>query len=215
MPSRAFRSRSSTTWSRSTAPGQGRQSSQDFLGALCTQPPSAVPQPPGESRAPPTLIGAVIEDVEGLLRGRSPLLVAKDEVDPLMQVGRHILGLLGVGRHQSVRGQLTPHRPHPAPPPWLSACPRSSPHQSLAVLLDEVLGRAGPRRQHHVAHLLVGQLEAAQVEAWPGGPGQRSRCAISTRFPGQAQPVCSAPPPRGLPAPRQLLPFWFSRKSGK
>lgn len=49
--------------------------------------------------------------------------------------------------------------------PWLHVCMRSPPHQSLAVLLDEILRTAGPWGQHHITHLLVGQLEAAQVKA--------------------------------------------------
>lgn len=38
-------------------------------------------------------------------------------------------------------------------------------HQGFAVLVDEVLAGARPLGQHHVAHLLVGKLQAAQVEA--------------------------------------------------
>lgn len=53
--------------------------------------PSSAPQPSPASRAPLTLVSAVIEDIEGLLCSWPPLLVAKDEVDPLMQVGRYIL----------------------------------------------------------------------------------------------------------------------------
>lgn len=49
--------------------------------------------------------------------------------------------------------------------PWLPVCVPSPPHQSPAVLLDEILRRAGPWGQHHITHLLVGQLEAAQVKA--------------------------------------------------
>ena len=33
-----------------------------------------------------TLICAVVEDIEGLHRCRAPLLVAKDQIDPLMKV---------------------------------------------------------------------------------------------------------------------------------
>lgn len=33
-----------------------------------------------------TLICAVVEDVEGLHRCRAPLLVTKDQIDPLMKV---------------------------------------------------------------------------------------------------------------------------------
>lgn len=39
----------------------------------------------------PTFISAVIEDIEGLLGCWAPLLIAKDEIDPLMQVGGHVL----------------------------------------------------------------------------------------------------------------------------
>jgi hypothetical protein len=38
-----------------------------------------------------TLIGAVIEDIEGLLGCWPPLLVTKNEINPLMQVSRNIL----------------------------------------------------------------------------------------------------------------------------
>ena len=34
-----------------------------------------------------TLICAVVEDIEGLHRCRAPLLVAKDQINPLMKVG--------------------------------------------------------------------------------------------------------------------------------
>lgn len=41
-----------------------------------------------------TLICAVIEDVEGLHRCRAPLLVTKDQIDPLVKVSRYVLRLL-------------------------------------------------------------------------------------------------------------------------
>lgn len=150
-----------------------------------------------------TLISAIIEDIEGLLRSRPPLLIAKDEVDPLMEVGGDILRLLRVERGQSLQGPMSSIPTlNPGCPP---VCMCSS-HQSPAVLLDEVLRRAGPWGQHHVTHLLVGQLEAAQVKAWHRALGQLSRaiftCSLATPSP------CSPPP-------CQLLPFWFSRKSGK
>lgn len=113
----------------------------------------------------PTLVGAVVEDVEGLFGRPPPLLVPEDEVDPLMQVGRHILRLLGQ-EGWSVKG-LDPSPP--IPDPWQAVSPPqvgSPPHQGLSVLLDEVLRGAGPWGQYHITHLLVGQLEAAQVKAW-------------------------------------------------
>ncbi|TNN27288.1 hypothetical protein EYF80_062567 [Liparis tanakae] len=41
-----------------------------------------------------TLVCAVVEDVEGLHRRRAPLLVAEDQIDPLVEVRRHVLRLL-------------------------------------------------------------------------------------------------------------------------
>lgn len=81
------------------------------------------------------------------------------------------------------------------------------------MLLDEVLRRAGPRGQHHVAYLLVGQLQAAQVKTWHRRLGQLSLYATFTCSLATA-PNPSSPSPHLLPR-RQLLPFWFSRKSGK
>lgn len=48
-------------------------------------------------------------------------------------------------------------------------------HQGFAVLVDKVLTGACPPWQHHVVHLLVGDLQAAQVEAWGQQRGQRVR----------------------------------------
>lgn len=89
MPSRAFRSRSSATWSRSTAPARAAES-QNSLSVPCIAA-SSVPWPHLMYSTVSTFIGAVIEDVEGLLGRWTPLLIAEDEVDPLMQVGGHIL----------------------------------------------------------------------------------------------------------------------------
>lgn len=76
MPSRAFLCVSSAMASKSTAPGD-----EGGHGG-----------PPG--RCPPhlpaprlTLVGAVVEDVEGLHGSRASLLVPKNEVDPLVEVG--------------------------------------------------------------------------------------------------------------------------------
>lgn len=41
-----------------------------------------------------TLVGAVVEDVEGLHGGRASLLVPENEVDPLVEVRRDVLRLL-------------------------------------------------------------------------------------------------------------------------
>lgn len=41
-----------------------------------------------------TLICAVVEDVEGFHRCRAPLFVTKDQINPLMEVGWHILWFL-------------------------------------------------------------------------------------------------------------------------
>lgn len=76
MPSRAFLCVSSAMASRSTAPGDG-----DGHGGATWQAPPHFPAP----RL--TLVGAVVEDVEGLHGGRASLLVPENEVDPLVEVG--------------------------------------------------------------------------------------------------------------------------------
>lgn len=82
MPSRALRCVSSVMASRSTAPagGDGHAHGGD------THPPPSAPHL--------TLVGAVVEDVEGLHGGRAALFVPEDEVDPLVEVGRDVFRLL-------------------------------------------------------------------------------------------------------------------------
>lgn len=112
-----------------------------------------------------TLVGAVVEDVEGLHGGRASLLVPENEVDPLVEVRRDVLRLLQ--GHGVSRGGWG----HPLPPtkdlsPVGEEMGAAPSHQGFAVLVDEVLTGARPPWQHHVVHLLVGDLQAAQVEAW-------------------------------------------------
>lgn len=158
MPSRAFRSRSSVTWSRSTAPERAAKQSEllqcslhcNFICSLARLTWGTLP----------TFIGTVIEDIEGLLSCWTPLLIAEDEVDPLMQMGGHILRLLRVGSGS----QTCDCEPYHNSQLWLAGLVRSPPYQSPAMLLDEILWTAGPRGQHHIIHFLIGQLEAAQIK---------------------------------------------------
>lgn len=85
MPSRALRCVSSVMASRSTAPEDGDGRSHGGTRPWWVSPPFA-PQL--------TLVGAVVEDVEGLHGGRAALFVPKNEVDPLVEVGRDIFRLL-------------------------------------------------------------------------------------------------------------------------
>lgn len=85
----------------------------------------------------------------------------------------------------------------PVSPPQNDPTPES--HQGFSVLVDEVLTGTCPPRQHHVAHLLVGHLQAAQIEAC-------GQSADSSQ--GYNHPV-------PIPLPVPPLPFWFSKNSGK
>lgn len=93
MPSRAFRSVSSAMASRSTAPAEQRErqqeDEQEELG--CTHL---------------TLIGAVVEDVESFDGLLATLLVAKDQVDPLVQVTGHVFALLPRNKRAAVSVHL-------------------------------------------------------------------------------------------------------------
>mmetsp|Transcript_32287 Transcript_32287/g.79275 ORF Transcript_32287/g.79275 Transcript_32287/m.79275 type:complete len:400 (+) Transcript_32287:1181-2380(+) len=60
------------------------------------------------------LVGEIVEDVARLLRVLAPLLVPKYQVDPLVQVVRHVIALQGGARlaHKLPRVALGPRRQH-------------------------------------------------------------------------------------------------------
>lgn len=46
-----------------------------------------------------TFICAVVEDIKGLHCSRAPLFIAEDQIDPFMQMGRHILWFLNTDKY--------------------------------------------------------------------------------------------------------------------
>lgn len=90
MPSRALRSVSLAMASRSTAPADGNRNRHAAVGAQ-----RLVSRVGTRKKIDGlTLVSAVVEDVERVYGLLAPLLEAKDQIDPLVEVTGHMLALL-------------------------------------------------------------------------------------------------------------------------
>lgn len=91
------------------------------------------------------LVEQVVEDVDRLDGRRTLLLVAEDEVDPFVEVGRHVITLQRLQPQDNTQVNVYPLKPHFA----ASGC-----DSHLSVDSDELPRVAlGPRRQNDVTQL--------------------------------------------------------------
>lgn len=94
MHSKAFRSFSSVMASRSTAPAHKNICQLYIMFSEENSQIIWLNSQTEEYEAYYTLVCAVVKHIEGLHSCRTPLLVTKDQIDPIMKVRWHILRLL-------------------------------------------------------------------------------------------------------------------------
>ena len=100
------------------------------------------------------LVEEVVEDVDRLHGRRALLLVAEDQVDPLVEVGRHVVALKSLGEGGEAGQRSEPAQSNRNPIQSEASQSLQPPSADLSVDPDELAGVAlGPGRQDHVAQL--------------------------------------------------------------
>lgn len=150
MHSKAFRSFSSVMASRSTAPAHKNICQLYIMFSEENSQIIWLNSQTEEYEAYYTLVCAVVKHIEGLHSCRTPLLVTKDQIDPIMKVRWHVLRLLK--NRIECWNCLVLSFLHYLLAWWL--------HQGFAVLIDEVLRWLGPFGKNNIIYSVLGHLQA-------------------------------------------------------